>query len=66
MIRTFDVKGTREGSAITGPTATVGGEVVGLRSTGGLIGETEVVATTDEASLGGTSVLGGEVWVLVA
>ena len=66
MIRTFDVKGTREGSAITGPTATIGGEVVGLRGTSRLIWKSEVVAATDEASFGGTGVLGGEGWALVA
>ena len=66
MIRTFNVKGTREGFAITSPTATIGGEVVGLGGTSGLIGTSEVVAATDEASFGGASVLGGEGWVLVA
>ena len=65
MIRTFHVEGTWEGYAITSPTATVGGEVVGLCSTGGLIWNSKVVGTTDEVGFGGTSVLGGEGWALV-
>ena len=65
IIRTFDVKGTWESPAITTPTSTVGGKVVGLSSTRGLIRTSKVVATTNETGVGGTSVLGGEVRVLV-
>ena len=65
MIRTFDVKGTWESPAITTPTSTVGGKVVGLSSTGGLIRKSKMVATTNETGVCGTGVLGGEVGVLV-
>jgi len=66
IICTFEVKGTWESDAVVTPTSTVGSEVVGLSSTSGLIGESKVVATTDETGLGGTSVLGREVRTLVA
>ena len=65
MIRTFDVKGTWEGAAIAGPTSTVGGKIVGLSSTRGLVRTSKVVATTNEAGVGGAGILRGEVRVLV-
>ena len=65
-IRTFNVKGTREGGAIASPTSTVGDKVVGLGGTGGPIRESKVVATTNETGPGGAGVLRGKVRVLVA
>ena len=58
MIRTLQSKDTWEGHTIINPTATVGGEVGGLRSTGGPRGTSKVVATTDEFCFGGTLELG--------
>ena len=65
IIRTFNVKGTWECNAIVTPTSTVGGKVVGLSSTRRLIRKSKVVATTEETSLGGTCILGGEGRALV-
>lgn len=66
MIRTFDIQSTWESDAIATPTSTAGGKVVGLSSTGGPIRKSKVIATTNEIGLGGASVLGGEVRILVA
>ena len=65
LIRIFDVNGAWESDAIATPTSIVRNEVVGLSSTSGLIGKSKVVATTDETSLSGTSVM-GEARALVA
>ena len=65
IIRTFDVEGTWEGDAVAGPTSTVRGKVVGLSGTRGLVRMSKMVAATNEVSIGGAGVLGGEVRVLV-
>ncbi|KFY92315.1 hypothetical protein V498_05038 [Pseudogymnoascus sp. VKM F-4517 (FW-2822)] len=56
----LDVEHAGEGDAVLGPAAAVGDEVGCLRGAGGGAGVGKVVATADEASLGGASVLGGE------
>jgi hypothetical protein len=63
--RTFDVEGTREGDAVALPASTVGGEKLCLSGTRGLVRNGEVVGTSNETSVGGASVLGGEVRVFV-
>ena len=65
VTRTFDVEGTREGPAIAAPASTVGGEIVGLSGTRGFVRTGKVVATANETGIGGASVLGVEVRVLV-
>lgn len=56
----LDVEHAGEGDAVLGPAAAVGDEVGCLRGAGGGAGVGKVVATADEASLGGAGVLGGE------
>lgn len=56
----LDIEHTGEGDTILGPPAAVGEEVVGLRGASGGAGVGKVVTTADEASVGGTNVLGGE------
>lgn len=53
----LDIEHAGEGDAILGPTAAVGEEVVGLRSTGRRVRVRKVVTTADETSLGGAGVL---------
>ena len=66
MTRTFDVKGTWESDTVASPPSAVGGKVVGLNGTGGLIRKSKVVTATNETGFGCTGVLGGKVRVLVA
>ena len=63
MSRTCDVKGTRNGVVIVGPFPAIGGKVVCLSSTGGLIGAKEVVGANNEAGHFSVRRLGEEEWV---
>ena len=65
MIRTPQFKGTREGLSIISPNATAVDEEVGLFNTVGLIGKSNVEATTDDVGFTGTSELGRELWARV-
>ena len=56
----LEVEHTGEGAAVTGPSAAVGKEVVGLGSTAARVRVGKVVSTADQSRVGGTSVLGRE------
>lgn len=56
----LDVEHAGEGDAVLGPAAAVGDEVGCLGGAGGGVRVREVVATADEAGVGGAGVLGGE------
>ena len=60
------VEGTGEGDAIGRPAAAVIDEPVSLGGAAGAVGAAKVVAATDQAGVGGASVVGRELGVLVA
>ena len=62
---TFTIESAWEGDPIATPVSTVGGKEVCLSRTRGPIRKGEVVATTNEAGVGGASILRGEVWIRV-
>lgn len=62
----LEVEHAGEGDAVTGPAAAVGEEVVRLRGTRARVQVGEVVAAADQASIGGTAVMGAETGVLVS
>lgn len=53
----LDIKHAREGYAVFGPTTAMGKKIVGLRGSRGRRWASKVIATANEASFGGTSIV---------
>lgn len=59
----LDIQHSGQCDAVIRPATTMGEEVIRLCGTRACIGLGEMVATANEASRGGTAIVGGEVWV---